>query len=112
MTNGSSDRLDRVEHLLENFIAASVADRQASNERMTRIEQGFEQAFNRSAQLLERVLRVQERTLDTQERTLETQQQHEARLARMDAVISRLDTIIERMVYREGRDGDSNPPQP
>lgn len=106
MTTNQPDRLDRIEQLLENFIAANVASSKSSNERMTRIEQSFEQAFNRSAQLLERVLRVQERTLDTQERTLETQQQHEARLARMDAVISRLDTIIERMVYREGRNGE------
>ena len=41
MTN-SSDRLDRVEALLEQFITASVADRQASNERMTRIEEAQE----------------------------------------------------------------------
>ena len=41
MTN-SNDRLDRVESLLEQFISASVADRQASNERMTRIEEAQE----------------------------------------------------------------------
>ena len=35
----SNDRIDRIEALLEQFIAASVADRQASNERMTRIEE-------------------------------------------------------------------------
>lgn len=40
MTNpDSGDRLDRIETLLEQFIAASVADRQTSNERMTRIEE-------------------------------------------------------------------------
>ncbi len=34
MTNfNSGDRLDRIETLLEQFISASVADRQASNER-------------------------------------------------------------------------------
>lgn len=45
----SNHRIDRVEALLERFIDASVADRQASsehrqasNERMTRIEQGLE----------------------------------------------------------------------
>ncbi len=42
MTNGSSDRLDRIEALLEQFISASIADRQVSNERMTRIEQVVE----------------------------------------------------------------------
>ena len=41
MTN-SSDRIDRIETLLEQFISASVADRQASNERMTRIEEAQE----------------------------------------------------------------------
>lgn len=38
MTNGSNDRRDQIEALLERFIDASVADRQASNERLTRIE--------------------------------------------------------------------------
>lgn len=42
MTNGSTDRLDRIEALLERFIEASVTDRQTSNERMTRIEQAVE----------------------------------------------------------------------
>lgn len=42
MTNPSGDRLDRIESLLESFIAASLADRQASNDRMTRIEEGLE----------------------------------------------------------------------
>ena len=37
----SNDRIDRIEALLEQFIAASVADRQASNERMTRLEQSM-----------------------------------------------------------------------
>ena len=40
--NNTSDRLDRVETILEQFITASVADRQASNERMTRIEEAQE----------------------------------------------------------------------
>lgn len=39
MTNPNSDRLDKIEILLESFITASIADRQASNERMTRLEQ-------------------------------------------------------------------------
>jgi methyl-accepting chemotaxis protein len=43
MTNpNGGERLDRIETLLEQFIAASVADRQASNERLTRIEQVVE----------------------------------------------------------------------
>ena len=44
MTN-SNDRLNRVEALLERFISASVADHQASNERMTRIEHRLEQVI-------------------------------------------------------------------
>ena len=42
MTNPQPDRLDRIEGLLESFIAASVVDRQTSNERMNRIEEGLE----------------------------------------------------------------------
>lgn len=111
MTNSSNDRLDRIEELLQRSIIAS-------DERMTRIEQNLEQSFNRSFQLLERVLRVQERTLDTQERTLENQRRQEQQTqilldaaTRHEATISRLDTIIERLVYREGRNEDNQPPQ-
>lgn len=42
MTSSNDNRLDRIESLLESFIAASLADRQASSERMTRIEEGLE----------------------------------------------------------------------
>lgn len=42
MTNPSRDRLDRIESLLESFITASLADRQASSERMIRIKEGLE----------------------------------------------------------------------
>ena len=58
MTN--SDRLDRVEALLEQFITASVADRQASNERMTRIEQSTEQHRQESNERLTRIEQVVE----------------------------------------------------
>ena len=39
MTTNQPDRIDRIEALLERFIDASFADRQASSERMTRLEQ-------------------------------------------------------------------------
>ena len=51
----SSDRLDRIETLLEQFITASVADRQASNERMTRLEQAMEDQRHESNERLTRV---------------------------------------------------------
>jgi septation ring formation regulator EzrA len=41
MTNPQGDRLDRIETLLEGFIVASSSEREASNERMTRIEQSM-----------------------------------------------------------------------
>ncbi len=41
MTNPQGDRLDRIETLLEGFIVASSSEREASNERMTRIEQSI-----------------------------------------------------------------------
>lgn len=109
MNNGSNDRLDRIEQLIERSIIAS-------DERMARIEQSFEQSFNRSSQLLERVLRVQERTLDTQERTLETQKRQEQQnqilldaATRHEATIARLDAILERLIYREGRGNEDQP---
>jgi hypothetical protein len=34
---------------------------------------------------------------------------HETRIARQDALIERLDVILERLVYREGRNGYSDP---
>ncbi len=43
MTTNKPDRLDRIEDLLEGFIKASVADRQASNKRMNRFEIGLEE---------------------------------------------------------------------
>lgn len=55
MTNSQPDRLDRMEALLESFIVASSSDRQASNERMTRIEQRLEQSTAASNGRLTRI---------------------------------------------------------
>ena len=69
MTNpDSGDRLDRIETLLEQFIAASVADRQASNERMTRLEEAM--ADDRAASN-ERMTRIEE-GLDRVEKIVES----------------------------------------
>lgn len=75
--------------------------------------------LDRIEQLLERVVQIQERVILTQEQQqgqvqilLNAATDHATRIARQDALIERLDTIIERMVYREGRDGDNNQPQP
>jgi chromosome segregation ATPase len=51
MTTNQPDKLDRLEALLERFINASAADRQASGERLTRIEQLVE-SNSRSIQAL------------------------------------------------------------
>jgi hypothetical protein len=52
MTNPSGDRLDRIESLLESLIAASAADRGASNERLTRIENLVEINHRESNELM------------------------------------------------------------
>ena len=58
----SNDRIDRIEALLEQFIAASVADRQASNERMNatdaRLVQLTEKTNTRFNQLAEQQERM------------------------------------------------------
>ena len=96
MTNASSDRLNRIEQILE-----------------------------RSTQLLGDLAQNQSQIVQTQGRLIQNQEvqqeqikvlvslalDHADRIARQDAMIERLDAIIERMVYREGRNGDANPPQ-
>ena len=71
MTN-SNDRLDRVDSLLEQFISASVADRQASNERMTRVEQSM---------------------VASNERMTKIEEAQEATDARVDVLVTCVDTL-------------------
>ena len=59
MTTNQPDRIDRIEALLENFIAASVADRasnselmKATNERIAHLEQMSEKTDARFNQLI------------------------------------------------------------
>lgn len=69
MTNSDSgDRLDRIETLLEQFITASVADRQASNERIARLEEAM--VADRAASN-ERMTRIEE-GLDRVEKIVES----------------------------------------
>lgn len=68
MTNGSNDRLDRIEALLESFIAASVVDKSASDERMTRLEQRLEQSTAASDERLTRI----EQAVESNNRFLES----------------------------------------
>lgn len=60
MTNPSGDRIDRIESLLESFIAASLADRQASNDRMTRLEQTMESNHRESNDRMTRLEQAME----------------------------------------------------
>ena len=89
MTNASSDRLDRIEQNLEpsTQLLGALAQNQAHQQEQTQT-------------LLSAVQTLVAASSD-----------HTARIARHDALIERLDAIIERMVYREGRNGDANPPQ-
>ena len=52
----SNDRIDRLEGLLEQFITASVADRQASNERMKAMDEKTDARFNQLAEQQERMI--------------------------------------------------------
>ena len=55
MTN-SNDRIDRLEGLLEQFITASVADRQAINEQMKAMDEKTDARFNQLAEQQERMI--------------------------------------------------------
>lgn len=96
MTN-SSDRLDRIERILERL---------AQNQgQIVQTQEQFAQGQSQIIQSLERMIQIQ------------GQQQDQIQIlasaaARHDALIERLDAIIERMVYREGRGGNDDQPQP
>ena len=52
----SSDRIDRIETILEQFISASVADRQAINEQMKAMDEKTDARFNQLAEQQERMI--------------------------------------------------------
>ena len=90
MTNSSSS-IDRMEALLEQFIAASTADRQESNERLTRIEQLVE-SNSRSIQASSDEL-VEFRLTIAEEREQTAEERQELREA-----ILRLTTLNEGVI--------------
>ena len=61
MATSQPDRLDRIEALLEGFVAASVADRKASDERMTRIEAGMVSSNDRLTRIEENMVSSNDR---------------------------------------------------
>lgn len=67
----SSDRLDRIETLLEQFIIASAASSQASNERMTRLEQSQAVSDERMTRVEEGLERI-EKIVESNNRFLES----------------------------------------
>lgn len=86
MTNSnSSDRLDRIESLLESFIAASASDRQASSDRMTRIEQRLEQSQAASD---ERMNRLEETMTANHHSSNE-------RMTRVEEGLERIEKVVE-----------------
>lgn len=94
MTN-SSDRLDRIEQILERL---------AQNQRQIVQAQGeIVQAHGGIVQNLERILQIQERQQDQIEALVNAATRHES-------IISRLDAILERLIYREGRSNGDQPP--
>lgn len=82
MTNGSSDRLYRIERILEGL-----------------------------AQNQSQIVQAQGQIIQIQERQQEQLQVLASAATRYDALIERLDAIIERLVYREGRGGNGDQPQ-
>lgn len=107
MTNpNNGDRLDRIETLLESFIAASVADRQASNERMTRLEETM--AADRAASN-ERMTRIEE-GLDRIEKVVESNnrflESFSADVRRYTDTMNDFATRIDGVIANNNQQGD------
>lgn len=99
MTNSNSDRLDKVESLLESFIAASIADRQASNERMTQLEKHLEESAKTSNERMTRI----EQSVESNNRFLQSFSQDLRRhVDTMNNLAQRIDGVIA--ASNQGRD--------
>ena len=121
MTN-SSDRIDRMEALLEQFIAASTADRQESNERLTRIEQLVE-SNSRSIQasrdeLVEFKLSVAEERQELREAILRLTTLNEGVVNLLGSLDEDRPTVLRKLTAIEGKldrlleRGTGDQPQP
>ncbi|MBW4550753.1 MAG: hypothetical protein KME35_06540 [Aphanocapsa sp. GSE-SYN-MK-11-07L] len=87
----------RTEEQLSQFVLASEADRQASEQRSLILDAKLDRLSN----ITERFINASTAVIEAQDDRI---REHQARIARQDALIERLDTIIERFIYREGRD--------
>ena len=104
MTTNQPDRIDRIEALLENFIAASVRDRASSNERITRLEQMSEKTDARFNQLIAEADANREITFMMLEQ-MTSAQEHITTLQEESKRI--LDYL-----FGQQRNGNGNQPQP
>lgn len=82
MTTSQPDRLDRIEALLEQFIAASASDRASSNERMISLEQTMERQSQASN---ERMMRLEQMSEKTDARFNQLAEQQASMLSEADA---------------------------
>ena len=87
----SSDRLNRIEALLERFIDANVTDRQASNERITRIEQSMQEGSQRMTQIEQSMLEGSQRMTQIEQSMLEGSE----RLTRIEQITESNNRFLE-----------------
>ena len=128
MTNSSSS-IDRMEALLEQFIAASTADRQESNERLTRIEQLVESNSRSIQASSDELVEFRLTIAEEREQTAEERQELREAILRLttlnEGVINLLGSLdsdrptilrklssIENKVDRLLEQGNSDQPQP
>lgn len=82
MTNNQADRINQIETLLAQFIAASASDRAFSNERMTSLEQTMGRQNQASS---ERITRLEQMSEKTDARFNQLAEQQASMLAEADA---------------------------
>ncbi|MEL6499854.1 MAG: hypothetical protein AAFQ23_00410 [Cyanobacteria bacterium J06623_1] len=95
-SNGNnSDRLDRIEQILEGMIAQS----QQSNSRLDRIEQQSNQRLNRLEQIAQTTLSIAQKNREDIERTEQLTRRNAASIARLDEKMEQY--IVEGREHRE-----------